>query len=352
MIDKWTDIAAAIVSLLVATYIGRHVWLGWKQAHDRKRLAVVIDSLLFTMFLTVYFIFRVEDIAYWIDAQLPWNNVSRFLAYVCVSWATYFLNRVVGGTANVLVPARQRLYPWAVTVVLCLFFIFDIAGGPSAEGNLPTRISDLIFRVLLYVYVFSLLLGSLPTYLRILREERAFITRLRLLLTILSLSAALSLAGVKCVASVTAYLVPNSPLLSPLDIVSSILKILIVFPFALTYLPKRSFLLLGKPYFYVQSLLILRDLKIIEKRVHLYCTPVSPEVPAFWQLMADVDYYIHRSLVHILDGYKNLAGYLSPPTDYNGPKNLDSEKVKNKVPREPCENNIAQHSRREWFERS
>lgn len=45
--------------------------------------------------------------------------------------------------------------------------------------------------------------------------------------------------------------------------------------------------------------------------------------------------------------YENLL-----PNDYNGPNNLDSEKVKNKVPREPCENNTVRHSKRKWSENS
>jgi len=40
------------------------------------------------------------------------------------------------------------------------------------------------------------------------------------------------------------------------------------------------------------------------------------------------------------------------PHMYNGPNNLDSETVKNKVPKEPCENNIVRRSKQKWFERS
>lgn len=309
--DTTVDIFSAVIGWLVTGY------LTYRTRRQRKIIGkttphAVSEIWLLSLFLSLYFTLRVPSIAIGLDSLFPWHNSARLLAYICVGWAAWYLNSAVYRIAGRELSGWVRYLPGAMSTLLLIFFPFSLALSPSTGDELPATFLDLLFRQILYVYMIALLGSSLILFRTLQSTEKTALVRLRLIFSQVSILAAISLAFVKIIDTLFGFYLPGSSVLSFLEYTGSLLKAMLVLPWLAVYLPVRLSVPVLHAWHSLRALWILPNVRIVERKVRRFCKPFASENPTLWQTLRSPDYYATRSLIHILDGRKQLSSDSDP----------------------------------------
>lgn len=309
--DQFVDLLSAGVGWIVTGN------LTYRAMRQKNAAASTPPSMfrglwLLSLFLSLYFTLRVPPIAINIDALFPWHNTARLLAYICVGWAAWFLNLTVYRIAGKEFSHRIRLLPVAMSGLLLVFFPFSLALSPSTGDEVPATFLDLCFRQILYVYMIVLLASSFALFRTLQSRENTALVRLRLILSQLSILAAITLAIVKIASSLLGYFTPETPALGYLEFAGSLFKAALVLPWLAVYLPIQMTVPLLYIWRSLLTLWLLQNVRVVEDQVRRFCTPLAAETPTFWQTLRRPEYYASRSLIHIMDARKQLSSHSEP----------------------------------------
>lgn len=273
------------------------------------------DNWRLSLCLAIYFTFSIGSLTQRFDALFPWHQTSRLLAYISVGWAVWWLNRMAVGFTDTQLSRRTRSLPWVMTAVLISLFPFSLARSPRPAYDLSPVFLDTLFRDLLYAYILALAIPSAVACWRLLYSEANPLMRLRLGLTLASLSAASGLTITKIVASILRFYTIYASLSESVAVISHVLQISMVLSWLFIY-PVRMAAPILRVWHSVRSLWLLKDLRRVERQVRRFCNPIAAETPTFWETLLRPDYYATRSLIHILDGRKQLSSHADPEAIY------------------------------------
>lgn len=307
--DTAIDILATLMSWGIVGYL---VCRGRQPTESLVQHMTLRDNWRLSLCLALYFTLSVAPITRMIDMLFPWHQTSRLLAYISVGWGAWFLYRIATRFTGAQPPVWAKYLPSGVTFLLILLFPFSLALSPRPEYDLSLTLPDLLLRDLLYLYVFALLAISAFSCWRLLRIETATLIRLRLALSLVSLSTASGLAIVKIISASLRFYAPETPLLEGLIMTASLLQMFIVLPWLLIHFPARMTVPALQAWHSIRILRLLGHVRVVEKQVRRFCTPIAPDSPTLWDVVRRSDYYATRSLIHILDGRKLLVANPDP----------------------------------------
>jgi len=301
------DVVITIVAWAVTIWKMPVVLRNRRWAHDER----VLRSWAFALFFALSITFQVDVVYLAVDAFTGVNNLSWLAAYVCLALAIYFVSTACCMAMRVRQPGWILPYLVVTLGLFAAIFPLGVATIPEwTEHTAPRSGCDLLFMQFMYVY--AIVLGAIPAlaFARFTRHEGAFPTRIRTGVTLLAVILALVYFLTKCVVSLLAFFYPSSSLVSYLATLAMVLTGASGLLWSLVFAPNRLYLSLARPFTFCEKVLTLKDLKQLQARLNRLCPPVAPGQATWWERLKNLDFYIYRAVIGILDGKKMLADYL------------------------------------------
>lgn len=305
-IEVSLSILAWLVTLIRLPSIVRHQ--AWRADRTAFQIWVATFSFAWTMtFLLTPFSEALN--------RLTWHNLSRLLAYICVSLTLHLTASAFMVTFPTPQNKRQHRYllPYLLVTqaVLVIIFAGFVSHTPTwDEGPIPKTLAETAFKLVIFSYATALCTIMAMACYRYLHQEKVVVTKFRIIAIILTASSG-------AVYFLTKFVLTLGYFWSPLgaDWIFTLSKMLLV---ATAMLWGSSFLH-NNVYAHVLALLrgvrywlVYRDLAFLVEQLDRVCLPVAIEEqsPDFRRFISDSEYYLYRASIRILDGKTMLEDYL------------------------------------------
>ena len=302
------DVSVAVLAWAVTFYKFNAVWKDSRRTRDWR----VLGSWAFALFFALCMTFQVDAVYFTIDTFVGVNNLSWLLAYLCLVLAICFV--CVGCCTAIRIEQPRWMLPYLVVTAALLVAIFslDIATAPEwADHDIPRTVAELLFMELLYIY--GSVMGMIPAlvFTQIRRNEGTLSTRLRVSVILLAIVLAIIFFLVKIAMSFLGFLYPSRPLVFHLLDLARLLMAASGLLWVLVFVPNGFYLAVARPFMFREKILALRDLRYLQVRLNRLCPPVVPDRATCWDRLRNLDFYIYRAVIGILDGKKMLAAHLN-----------------------------------------
>ncbi len=274
---------------------------------------MVRTSWLSTLFLALAMTFQVASAKSGLQAHL----FFWYLAYVTISLAIYF-SALSNAYHN-----YSRMRHWATVMLIVnlsllgylhFFYISKITWMP--DHHIPRNLPEWIYMTTLFVY--GAILGGVPIieHIRDYSKETAIPTRTRYVTLIIARTASTSYFLIKILRATVGFFSPTyaelDTLLTAHDIALGITGIFWIGMF----LPNKFLMQISTPGIFLSKYLAYGRLRKIPQYFSTFQTDLSPislvnEPDSFWDLLANLNFYLYRTVIHILDIKQGLEGTLS-----------------------------------------
>ncbi|HIP70475.1 MAG TPA: hypothetical protein EYH05_03665, partial [Anaerolineae bacterium] len=302
----WIEISIAALAWSITAYKFRAAW----QARKRQAESVTGYFWLFTLCVAIGMTFMIEGAYLALDQVTGVTNLAWLTGYAAFSLAIYL---ITSGCLLVLKQPRPRLMVyslWVTLTVLALVFIFGIVSLPEKpDHTIPETFVELVFMQTVYLYVSFLCMIPIVTFARLYRRERVLPAKLRWLVALGTTVIAAATGLLKVILTVLTYQDSTTPALSILYPMISVTIVTASVMWPMSFLPNGAYLALARPIEYLDKVRVLRELKILQKRLNRLCPPVIGDSPSLWHSRDNLDFHLYRTLISILDAKKMLSGY-------------------------------------------
>ncbi|NUM45363.1 MAG: hypothetical protein HUU38_11720 [Anaerolineales bacterium] len=276
------------------------------------QVAMVRTSWLSTLFLAFAMTFQIAAI----QADLRAHLFFWYLAYVTISLAIYFsaLSNAYNNYAKMRHWATFMLI--STFAVLSYLFFFHVAHlNRIPDHNIPHDFSEWLFMLTLFVY--GMILGGIPIleHLKDYSKETAIPTRTRYITLIVARTASTIYFLVKIVMATLGFFVPSySGLATLLKIHDFTLSITGLFWIGM-FLPNKFLMQISAPIIFLNKWFAYGRLRNIPQFFRTFQPDHSPisvvnEPDSLWDLLIHLNFYLYRTVIHILDIKQSLEGTL------------------------------------------
>lgn len=241
-------------------------------------------------------------------------NLGWLVKYMAFCLAIYYM---ASGCYLAIRQTRPRLMSWSLLLTLTVLIVtysWGIVTLPEKPDPVPETWVEVFFMQTMYVYMAILCGIPLTTFVRLYRYEDVTTTRLRWLVGVAASMLAVQVLLLKI--SLTGLSFYN-----PITAAAGIIQLLINIGFViagllcvLAFLPNRAYRPVARLYEFLNKVVLFYELRQLQKRLNVLCPPVIDNRIALVRTLKDLDFYLYRLLIAILDAKKMLVGYtaLSP----------------------------------------
>jgi hypothetical protein len=287
---------------------------------------------LMVLFLALMLTFEADPVYALIDRVTGVNNLSWLFAYWAGIVSQYFVWRICAKR-----PSRPMVVYLVITGVL-LAVIFPFGPGSTPEilyHVVPYNGFEALYVGVFYAFAITAL-GPAPikTLLKTYRSSQFPLAKARALVTLSMLYTAVMFASTKATVFIGGLLAPlrQSSLAANITTGIEIVGIGTIISGALLFSSNRVYVILNKPFEFAQKALMLRKLS----RLRSSLKPITPgamslQYPAWWIQLRNLDFYIYRTVIDILDGRRAIAITLEDANSTDGRLRIMST-IKKAVP--------------------
>lgn len=271
---------------------------------------IVRSSWLSTLCLALAMTFQVASAESGLQAHL----LFWYLAYITISLAIYF-SALSNAYHN-----YGRMRHWATVLLignlsilsyLYVFYISKITWMP--DHHIPKNLPEWMYMITLFVY--GAILGGVPIieHIRDYSKETAIPTRTRYVALMIARIASTIYFLIKILRATVGYFSPTYGELDNLLIIHDIaLGITGIFWIGM-FLPNQFLMQVSTPFIFLSKYLAYGRLQKIPQYFSAFQTDLSPisvvnEPDSLWDLLANLNFYLYRTVIHILDIKKHLEG--------------------------------------------
>lgn len=270
----------------------------------------------FSLFTAIGLTLMVWPVYLAFDRLVGLPNIGWLVIYVAFSLAIYCMS---AGCYLVLKQSQPRLMPWSLILTLAVLFVVYTVGiatlPEKPDHTIPEVLSEVIFMETLYVYVAVLCAIPTVTFARLCWREQIVSARLRWLVGILASFFSFVVVTMKIALTLLAFQNPATPALAILYplITAGVVAVGILIPLA--FLPNNLYQALARPFEFLGKALAWYELKSLQNRLDPLCPPVVEDGPELKASLKNLDFYLYRVVIAILDAKKTLAGYADITND-------------------------------------
>ena len=302
----WIEASVAALAWVIVAYKFKAAW----QERQRHTESITIYFWLFAVCVAIGMTFMVENAYLAFDQLVGVTNLAWLVGYAAFSLAIYL---ITSGCLLVLKQPRPRLMVyslWATLAILVILFLFGIVSQPEKpDHTIPETFVELVFMQTVYLYVAVLCAIPIATFARLYRRERVLPAKLRWLVALGTTILAATTGLLKVVLTALAYRDNATPALSILYPMISVTIITASVLWPMSFLPNSVYLAMARPLEYLDKVMALRELKLLQERLNRLCPPVIGDSPGLWHSRDNLDFHLYRTLISILDAKKTLSGY-------------------------------------------
>jgi len=308
------------MSALVGVPVAAAAWLvtiyklGTFRRQRRRSVSPVSSHFWgFSFCIAVGMTFMIEEFYQAFDRLAGIPNLAWLIIYVSFVSAIYF---IVSGCYEVLKIPRPRLLPYSLLIALMLLIVTYPSGivtlPEKPDHTIPGTLAEFIFMQVMYVYVGILSLVPFATFLSFYRQETVLSAKLRwvvvMVTTILS-----SVAGMlKVILTILVFWNPTTTMLAIIYPLIGIALVCTGVLWPMAFLPNRTYLFLARPIEFWDKMRTLRELQALRKDLNRLCPPIIDDKPGWRDSLKDLDFYLYRAVIGILDSKEMLTGLLAP----------------------------------------
>lgn len=258
--------------------------------------------------------FQIDDIQSWLGNVTGINNVGWYLAYLFGAFSFYHLSEL--SRLSLGWDSYRSLPPLVIVLVgLSALYWNWIRLMPEWTQRSPRIWQESIFLILYFGY--ATLSGSLGliSIVQSYRHYQVPSLQLRSGFAVVTATVALSCFIFKIIYAVIAFYLPDSTITLRINQAATIAMALSVLGFMLLFVPHRFVLRLMTAYEFLQKARRLYELRLLQQRLLILCPPIVWEEPSWWDQLRDIDLYLFRRVVSIMDSHRMLSGFLAsaPP---------------------------------------
>jgi hypothetical protein len=302
----WQFIILAGIVWFIVFYKFKAMWRGGGWRND----SVTFHFWSFAVCMAVGVTFLIEPVYLAFNRLAGLPNLAWLLLNIAFALATYF---TAAGCYRVLGRPQPPLIRWSLPFVLTIFvvlYIFGIASLPEKpERVIPETLAEAVFMQTLYLYIAILSVIPMTTYTRLFRAEKVVSARLRWLVAMVATLAAAAVMVCKILLTFLAYQNPATPALNTLHLLVGGGITVVIFIIPIAFLPHRAYMTLARPIEFVAKVKAVRELHALKTKLDRFCPPVIDERAGWRAILSNLDFYLYRNLIAILDAKQTLAGY-------------------------------------------
>lgn len=308
------------MSTLVGVPIAAVAWLvtiyklGTFRRHRRHGISPVPAHFWgFSFCIAVGMTFMIEEFYLVFDRLAGTPNLAWLIIYVSFVSAIYF---IVSGCYEVLKIPRPRLLSYSLLIALMVLVITYPLGivtlPEKPDHTIPVTLAEFIFMQVMYVYAGILSLVPFAIFLSFYRQETVLAAKLRWVVVMATTILASMVGMLKVILTILVFWDPTTTTLAIIYPLIGIALACIGILWPMTFLPNRIYLFLARPIEFWDKMRTLRELQALRKDLNRLCPPIIDDKPGWRESLKDLDFYLYRAVIGILDSKKMLTGLLSP----------------------------------------
>jgi hypothetical protein len=243
-------------------------------------------------------------------------NLGWLVTYVAFSLAIYYMS---SGCYLVLKQTRPHFMRWSLLLTLVILFAVYALGivalPEKPDHTVPETLVEVIFMETMYIYMAVLCAIPMITFAGLYRHEAFVSARIRWLVGLATALISTFVLVMKIALTLLAFWDPVTPALAVLYPLISIgvVAVGILFPFS--FLPNNLYQTMARPFEFLGKTLAWYELKSLQNRLDPLCPPVVDDSPELKASLKNLDFYLYRVVIAILDAKKTLAGYADITND-------------------------------------
>jgi hypothetical protein len=250
------------------------------------------------------------------DRLVGLPNLGWLVTYVAFSLAIYYMS---SGCYLVLKQTRPHFMRWSLLLTLVILFAVYALGivalPEKPDHTVPETLVEVIFMETMYIYMAVLCAIPMITFAGLYRHEAFVSARIRWLVGLATALISTFVLVMKIALTLLAFWDPVTPALAVLYPLISIgvVAVGILFPFS--FLPNNLYQTMARPFEFLGKTLAWYELKSLQNRLDPLCPPVVDDSPELKASLKNLDFYLYRVVIAILDAKKTLAGYADITND-------------------------------------
>ncbi len=282
---------SVVLYLFRPSIIGQHDW------RDKR----VLGLRLLALFLAVSLSFQVDFLASKFDAWIGIPNLSWLLGYVPAIFAGYATAIALSAMANRSLPRWIGIATAITLVGFGLLFLGLRAGPELPHDQFPKTTTLLVFRELLYAYMFLAGACALVVLLDWQMKEKLPTGRLRGLLALISCSSGMLFLVLRGTASLVDFFLPGWSLEQSAFGTTGLLISLSIATMILCFVPLSWLQLPARGLIFLDQILTLRELRALRARLVAVTGAVLWSQPSSRESLRNPPYALYCTLIDILD---------------------------------------------------
>jgi hypothetical protein len=271
---------------------------------------------LFSLSFAIAFTFMFWPVARGLDWLTGLPNLSWLMTYLAFVFAGYCNNAAC--YLLLKLPRSPILFwsYWATMLALIAIYILGVVVLPQKlDHTVPEYWAELLFMETLYLYVAIFCFIPLFTFSRLFWSEQIVSARLRWFVGIVSSLTAAAVVTCKIVLTVVAFRNPETTAVAMVAPFMTVGVIVVGVFFPLGFVPNRWYQTAARPLEFVGKGLALIELQLLRHRLDELCPPVLEQRRSWREMVGDLDFYLYRAMIAIVDAKQTLAGYASITND-------------------------------------
>lgn len=285
-----------------------------RRHHENDQGPIAVGMWNIAVLLGISLTLHVDEVQVAIGAWTGWNNVAWYVAYLFGVVAFHQIGTLSIRRHDPIRRKTQVLLTGMLVLVLAavsLLYIEWIRWTPEWPARSPRFWADALFMVLFFGYAGVVSFIPLVTLGNNYRRHHARIMHLRTGLGLVTVLLAMACFWLKVAYALVGYWLPGHPLAEHINhLALSAMGGSALF-FGPVMISHRTFARVTDLLGFGSKLTTLHDLRRLQIHLFQLCPPVIWNDPSWWEQMRDIDLYLYRTTISIMDSHKLLEGYLN-----------------------------------------